>query len=429
MSAHDITSLRAAGEALVRTLIASPFVRPDGLLTRGLGADGAPNSRHCLADLGDYLPFFPLFGGEAFVGAHLAAVERALPDGLLSSQERRAGIPVHTSYEYTDLLQGLFWAAERDPAALSLARCVAERAIRLFRIGRGTCSVVAVGLPLRLSVLDTRDGMFLELLAGRKEVSGSTKAVAGLRDELLAIPAFRAHGLFPMFASRGAAQMLPRLRRAAETYVFMKHNSNAAYGFLALAKRGDTVAHAALDRWTAAFLKEGVGEDGSVVHRARFTASGLADREELATSTHTAIDLLCDISDAFDRQDCLTAARRIADRALAGRGRTGLFPLRASQKDDDLDVQTDMIVALHKLHELSGSAVYADAARVALEAVLTYHRRQEALVLSVDVDTGEVCDGSLKTKFIALFLKALHLALTEKRIYADPALHALIADR
>lgn len=410
-------------------LTSPPILRSDGLLARGLDDAGRVNPLHCLADLGDYLPFLPLFGGDAFVAPHLAAVARALPDGLLPPQERRAGIPVRTSYEYTDLLQGLFWAADRDPVALPLARLVAERAIRLFHLGAGTCSVVPTALPWGLPALDTRDGMFLELFAGRDAIPGAARAVNGLRDELITIPAFCTHGLFPTFAPRGAARLLPRLRRAAGTYLFMKHNSNAAYGLLALAQHGDGAARQALDRWTDAFLKRGVGDDGAVVHRARFTPNGFVDREEFATSTHTAIDLLCDLAHAFGRDDCLAAARRIADRALAGRGRTGLFPLRRSAPDDDLDVQTDMIVALTKLHELSGDAVYGDAARVALDAVLAYHRRQDALVLSVDVETGAVRDGAQKTKFIALFLKALHLALSEKRIYADPALHALIADR
>ena len=120
---------------------------------------------------------------------------------------------------------------------------------------------------------------------------------------------------------------------------------------------------------------------------------------------------------------------RVADAWLRIQGETGLFPNAPGLRHDDLDVQTDMIVALAKVGELTGEDRYREAAALTLDGVLRYHRQDSGYVLRVDVGSGNVISTFMKTKFIALFLKALHLYHDGRKIYGTPELLEVLRDR
>jgi hypothetical protein len=404
------------------------------MLAAGLSG-GRATEAHILSDLGDYLPFLFLFGAERFTREHLRAAASLLDDGLLRPRSHKRGLQIATTFEHSDLLLGLLWHARRtgDSAAFDLADQVARRLRESFQLGAGTRSFFIPALRTAIPILDTRDGLFLELFAEHPELPGSRATASGLLSELLSISTFRRMGLFPALApSSGGAlfSLLPRARRKFATFLFMKHNSNAVYGLLAAARTlGDDAARSALRTWVAAIERHVITEDGYIIHSARLAGESLTSPEIRATSNHTAIDLFSDLAYGLGSDRCLSIARRVADAWLRIQGETGLFPNAPGLRHDDLDVQTDMIVALAKVGELTGEDRYREAAALTLDGVLRYHRRDSGYVLRVDVGSGNVISTFMKTKFIALFLKALHLYHDGGKIYGTPELLEVLRDR
>jgi uncharacterized protein YyaL (SSP411 family) len=274
--------------------------------------------------------------------------------------------------------------------------------------------------------------MFIELFEETSFLENRTVSEV-LAKKLLEIPTFKTMGIFPSFVSSSWGSLLalhPQYKKRFRETMFIKSNANALHGLLSLyQKNNDPKLKAAIEHWFAGVTKHFIDHDGFVIHTAEIEEGRLTKTVTGSASNHTAIDLFSDLANHFKEARYLDAAEHTARAWLSIQGTTGLFPLSPTNRTSDLDSQTDMIVALWKLHELSGKEEYRAAADRALEGVLTHHKQPGGYVLGVNVDSGTIVSAWYKTKFIALFLKALHLYIDGRKIYQNEELFELLKDR
>jgi len=289
-----------------------------------------------------------------------------------------------------------------------------------------------------LFTFETKDGMYIELFVDLYRHYGNDdylRQSERLFEKMIAIDCYRKFNLWPVLVHHPSlagrvALVINRLRRQTETIRLMKNNTNTIFGFLSLYKltKADEVA-LCIESWARAVEKMMISEQGLVYNFAKISGAEVIPYEPNLTVAFTVIDLFCDCTYFLNNQRYLHIAEKVAEFWLATQGRTGLFPLRHNEQSSYLDSETDMIVALMKLHELTGNPAYRDSARRAFGGLLKYHRTDSGYCLSVDKDSGEITDSTYKTKFIALMLKAFILFIENRGIYKDPNLYALLRDR
>ena len=88
-----------------------------------------------------------------------------------------------------------------------------------------------------------------------------------------------------------------------------------------------------------------------------------------------------------------------------------------------------MSIAFIKLFECTGDIRYRIAAEKIVEGLLRHHKSEHGFAMLVNIHTGEVLNASVKTKFVALFIKALHVLRVGGSIYENEQLFMLLKDR
>lgn len=395
--------------------IRTHFVNDEGLLV------GNDTSRPLIIDdLGDFIPFIAYFGDEDLCKAHLEYLQKHVH--TISFQE---------AFKYTDLLLGLLWY-ERLGVHKKLAREVAELLMqrtltRFFNDAPHSFIGYKRFHPL-FRVFNTADTTFIEVFVEYYRMTGDDTFIRRARD--LAYHSarnafFKEHGLLPeLMSARLPRSILNRLDNRSENIRLMKNNTNFGFGLL--------------DLWRET-KDEKIKEffyalaDGFMSHekpKGGMSNLPLLDEPADLLSSFATIDMFCDAHELFGKEQHLAFAERIANFWLERQSdTTGLFPKRDGERMSYLDSETDMIIALFKLHERTDKGVYREQALRALTGLLEHHKGEKGYILEVDVHSGEPLDERYKTKYLALFLKPLIYLHLGEHIYDDCTMSMLMKDR
>lgn len=417
------------------SLLKRDFVLPSGALAmQRVGEDIFPH--HILPDLGDVTPFLLYFGEREFIADQISILAATERDGLLVSEFPTFGISgLAKSYEYTDLLFGLLDCVQLgSPYDVGTVTKRAERAIQTFSLRGNISSFFVAKRKVRLPVIDTRDATFIEFFLDLHELTGDREYVAVAKNifsVLFSLPYYERYGVLPDFGSRlvpwRAARLLGLAPFAQGTVC--KNNSNALFALLALwDSERDADVLSVIERMVNVIMTRAATEDGGV---RKVFSPGREQGDAYLTASFPMLDFSCDAFHLTGKPYFLEQAKRIAGYWLRRQGSTGLFPLWGGGNDSFFDSETDMSVALFKLHELSGNDSYREAAERCLEGIIRYHGERD-YVLSVDVQSSSVRNETQRTKFLALFLKLLILKMEmEKgnRIYSNGFLLKMLRDR
>lgn len=416
-------------------LLKKDFLLKDGsLCLEKVGEKKRPY--HIFSDMGDFFPFLLYFGELEFVGKQIEIFKNMLQDGLWVSEHPTWGIKgLVKSYEYSDLLYGLmsFYEFNRSEENLHLLLENVDRATDVFCFSKQPSSFFLKSFGVHIPILDSRDGMFTELLVDLFDLTGEGKYLEiadNLFRELTAGGFYKKYHLLPNFCGRGIVGSAISLVKK-DFFIkaeIMKYNTNCLHAFLALFKKtGDEKIRKQIENIIES-VKRYATFGGGI---AQFFTPGQAPKEAYLGSSFSIIDFLCDYYHCFKRREDLELAERIADFWIEKQGKSGLFPLYSGKRESFLDFETDMSVALSRLFELTGEDKYRKAVDDCVNGVLKWHGERN-YILSVHTDTGKILNEGQRTKFVSLFLKLMILRIEQskgKRIYSDERLLKLIEDR
>ena len=402
--------------------------------------DGKKSEEPIIKDLGDYLPFFLYFGYTSYCRQHVRDITSQLHNGLLPAQSKLFRIRVTSTYDHSDYLLGLmdYLNYVTDPEIETSLKLTLEAVWRKFFDRRFPSSYISAPLGVALPFFDTKDGMYMEIFADyyktRKEDKFRDRALSLWRT-LQKVRAKSKVQLLPVLVRHQSIKgwalgSMSRIRAQSHTIRVMKNNTNSLFGALSLFEivASDEIARS-IREWVEALTKYMITREGMVYNFGKLKDGSVSPFGPNLTAAFAVIDLLCDLSRCFDEERYLGRAEIIAKFWLSLQGKTGLFPLEPNGRASYLDSETDMIVALQKLHDLSGDPIYAEAAQRTFEGILKYHKRTSGYVLSVDTEKGDVVDGMLKTKFICLLLKVFILFLEGGSVYRNEDVFKLLRDR
>jgi hypothetical protein len=425
---------RSAQEAeRIIALLTSSFVLPNGALAMKR-EHGAVLPYHVFCDFGDIAPFLLHFGKTDFVAGQLQILERTLRHGVLVSEFPTLGVRGWVkSYEYTDLLLGLLDVHQTNPELVSRESVerTLQQVIRLFRYDKKFCSWYFYPLRLPVPVRDTRDGMMIELFVDAQRLLGGERysAIAkSIADQLLTLPWYQKHHLLPTLVT--PSTLTDRLLGQKSTQAeIAKHTTNTLYGLLALLQTtGDNIYDTHIEQMLIAVRDTATHDGGGVVKTYR---PGQAPKKGFLTSSCFTLDFICDYVQVTGKTEWLAYGQTIADYWISRQSALGLFPEFSDGETSFLDSETDMSVSLAKLYECTGDVRYWQAAERCIGAVITQHGQYD-YPLRVSIVDGQPKDTLQKTKFLALFLKAIILLQAYAKgetIYSSPQLHALLRDR
>lgn len=427
-------NLEEEAKRIIR-IIKSDFVLPSGLI--GLEREnGKLKPNHILPDLGDYLPFFVYFMEDDFADEQVNIYEKMVSKskGRLVSEFPSFGLRnLVKSYEYTDLILGLenYDSHKNTEKSRRLYKDSLDIAIKTFKLDRNISSYFHSKSHLHIPIIDTRDGTFIEIFteASRKLNNKKYLDVAkNIFERLVTIPFYSEYGLLPDFHSPGWIKVLLKKEKRFNKATMCKNNTNSLFGFLELYKEtGDREVLFVIDRMLAV-IREKVSISGGI---SEYFAPNKKQTEAVLTSSFPVLDFLCDLFVFTKRKNDLEFAEEIANFWISRQGKTGLFPLKSSEKESFIDSETDMTIALRKLYEITGKEVYKNSADKCFDGILKYHSTSD-YPLSVHIDTGLVINSAQRTKFLALFLKLIIATIRQKmgeKLTTSPMLYNLIKDR
>lgn len=419
----------------VINLLKTDFLMSDGsLCLEKVGESKRPN--HIFPDMGDFLPFFIYFGEKDFVEKQIKIFQSLQQDGFWISEHSTWWFKnLVKSYEYTDLLYGLlsFYGFKKDSFSQTLLESNVQHAITAFNLCGRPSSFYLPKQKKHFPVLDSRDGMFIELFVDLSDLTGENEYLEiaqNLFKWLIKNDFYERYSIFPKFSVFGlmgvtAKVLKPEHFNQAE---IMKYTTNCLHAFSALyRKTGKEEIYKEITKIISS-LKKYVINSGGV---AKFFIPNQPAGEAFLGSSFSLLDFLCDFYYYFGREEDLILAQEIADFWLVKQGQTGLFPLFASQNYSFIDFETDMSVALSKLFELTNKKIYQTAVEKCLDGIFKHHATKN-YILEVDINNGKIINQGQRTKFISLFLKLIILELEKfkgKKIYSNNQLLNLIEDR
>lgn len=387
---------------------------------------------HIYPDIGDYLPFFLFFGEQDFIDLHIAQLRNALKKGILVSEHKTFGLShLAKSYEYSDYLLGLldyYEMTQTETAKDFLFQNVAT-AIQLFKLdSKKLCSFRYTPLNIAIPIIDTRDGMFIEIFVDLYKTFNDKQYLEianSVARQLMNNAHMQTRGYLPDFIAHGWGIVLKCITpKKFSNVTFCKNNTNTLYGLLSLySVTKDKKIICTIEKMVDTLLDAEI----NLVPKYK-------DREDcpaFLTSSFAFIDFLCDVYTETKNIKFIEQAERIALFWLHQQGATGLFPHFSDINETFLDSETDMIVALYKVFEVTQKSIYKDAADRCFQGLLTYHQ-QHGFPLGVNIHTGVICNPIQRTKFIALFLKTiiLYISYSEgKTIYGNVFLYNILRDR
>jgi len=428
--------------------IKTNFVNSEGLVSDSF----PPSGRNLIRDFDDYAPFMLWFGEEGFIGGQIKRFSRYVHEGLPCFSGRVV------SFRCNEYLGGLvaYYRRTSDDLAMSLIRDACRGIRKLLVRQDKICAFHSRRWNITPHIADPRCGSLIEVLIDNRDLVPQhyDEALNGLR-RFIESPDFVEYGLFPSkdYLSNTALQMLSKLNplhyprklsplaftdgwRASFSDLFYlipmgweaqlaKHNTSIMYALIAAFRATEDVTYSAAIIWWIRNFRMKMLEGGG---KSFYYLRGRDSTFKLALN-FPAVDCLCDTYKFVEcEKEVLDLACNMADFWLHKRMKNGLFPMYSGSRSDFLDDQTDMVVSLNRLHELTGNNSYREAANQTLDSILKYHKTKYGFCQSVD-ENCNIVDPTVDPKFNALLLKPLILYLSGTRIYDDDLMQKLMQDR
>lgn len=389
-------------------------------------------SNHIFPDLGDFLPFFLYFGEDDFITSQINLLKKILKDERLISEFSSFGIKnLVKSYEYSDLILGLYdyylYSGTNENHNFLLKNI--EIIIKSFNFNKNLSSFYLPKYKIHFPVVDTRDGTFIEIFAELYVLEKDKKYLdiaENIYRQLKLSSFYKKNKLFPIYIPTNLFASVLRSNKF-KSVAICKNNTNTLFGLLSLYSivQDEDVL---VDIYNIIFeIKKVAMVDGFGVIQNPLREENYAT----LTASFPLIDFLCDFYMTIKDQEMLILAEKIALYWIKLQGKTGLFPLYSNGIESFLDSETDMYIALYKLHEITGNEKYKESAEKCLDGIIRFHGANN-YVLGVNIDSGDVLNSTQRTKFIALFLKALILGIELQKgskIYENKKLFNLMKDR
>lgn len=438
-------NLKAESSEIIKWL-KNDFTMADGLPFASLdGLNGfVDDKRHILNDLGDYLPFVSYYGDNGFCRTQLNVLSNFLDDGVLKPRDQILGIiPVTRAFEHTDLLLGLidYYYQTKTEEAFKMIDNISRGVLKKFYRNKLILSRYLYRINSPLPVFNSIDGMFIELYTELNNLfpdRGYIEIAEELFNSITQIPFFQKTLLFPESYTVGFKGKLikyfPSLKKSELIVNTMKDNTNMIYAFHELYRvNKNPEIRTIIDKWAQSFFNTMVTKEGGVIEKVWLNGNKFEVLKGVSlTSSFPVLDLLCDLTWTFKDASLLSKAKKIADYWIELQSHTtGLFPLEPDKNHSYLDSETDMIIALMKLSEITNERIYRESAERAFQGIIEHHKlkKGKGYSLSVDINSGKVVDYKVKVKFVSLLLKPFILFESRDKIYENSELFNLLKDR
>jgi len=429
-----VTEYRQEAKRIIE-LIKKDFVLPDGRLALRR-QKGVLTQLDMFADLGDVIPFFLYFQESEFIDRQIELFQKNLHKGIYVSEVPTKGFFYFSkSYDYTDLILGLldYYNYQPTETKLRLLLNQIETVIKLFNYTGNFRSFYSPTIKMTIPVKDFRDGMMIELFVELYQVLKDKrylKVAENIYQHIVKNDFFRSNHLFPTYS---VPIGIDRVLKFAGIDIFdqaeiMKSNTNTLYGMLALylVDKNPTILDNIYRTISAIHYKAMTFNNGVIK---TWNVKHPTNRAFMVANSF--MEFLCDFYFYNRRPADLYLAEQIAHYWLQLQAPTGLFPEFSDGRETFVDSETDFIISLYKLYELTSNEKYRQAADKCLAGLLEYHGQKD-YPLKIDVIDGHITVDEQKTKFLALALKPLILMIElsqGKTIYQDKALFSLLRDR
>lgn len=384
-------------------------------------------------DLGDIVPFLLELGKYEILNRIIESLKaRTNTETYLVSRSKTLNRfrGLVKSYDYTDFLIGL---EELNRTCLEtkvngLLKQYIDQTISIFRLDGKHSSYFYPKLKIRFPIVDSRDTTFIEIFCDLSD---------RLNDEYYKDLAFEIFLRFKKIREKEKLSLLPdfdmnyliqKITKSKKQYSLMKNHTNTLHAYLRLYEI--TQNKEVLNEINEIFLN---CCSSFCISKGKFSDSPSTNSSKASLKASFAlIEFICDFYILVKNDSVLSIGLEIANFWISIIGSTGLFPMDSDSTMSFIDSQTDMIISLWRLAGLTGDKTIMDAADSAYHALCEYHGRQ-GYPLNVDVNTGEVIDKTVRTKFVFLFIKAV--IAYDKRcknislLNSQPELRRLLRDR
>ena len=415
------------------------------------GKSGEGNSdKNSLAELGDYLPFLLYFGLNSYAQKQLEIAEDFFDNGFIIMENnpskniiKKAVFGDYTwSFEYTDFILGLLECYEltKNKETLQFAEKMMHKVFYLFGKNGMICNRYYPRLNYRMPISDSLSGMYIELLVDLFKLTNKKEYLEKsnfLAKNWIQVDFFQSYGLFPeLFYLKKYYTILRKneytLKPTQNAYL-TKYNSTMVAGILSLYEvTKDPILKQSLIKWNEGIQSFFQDKDGGLYDHVEIVDSKVVDKGAISITNFAIVDLLCDIYYVTKDDLFLNNALIIAsfwEKQISKE--TGLLPAAVSKSYSSFDGETDFVIAFMKLYELTNQEKYRDAAKSIFNGQLKFHHCEKGYVDKVNIFSGEIVDHNIQTRFVSLFLKAIMVMSSGKKIYDpnDKTFLSLLRDR
>ncbi len=391
-----------------------------------------PAFHSMLAEFADWAPFLYLAGAVPYVKEQFEILARRVESRWELTTPyagwKRAVFPARVNvFHYTDLTLGLLDLSDLgwQGPPLTLADRMFRKVVARHEENGWICQWRLPAWNVRVPVAETTSALFVELALDLAEKTGDPAYPAWARqwgDRFVTLPFFGQTGVFPEHVVLREAFWNRFVRTEPRSARLAKHNLAVAAAFLALWRATREMKfRQAIDWWHQGVRRHFLTDSGGASSIVAFSEKGeVVGRKPPHIKNHGMTDLLCDLAFFLEDPVYLETARRVVDFWISQQSaHTGLLPFEPGSRVSYLDGETDWTVALLKLSELTGEQSYRESAFRILAGVFRHHRTDAGFANGVDIETGEVVDDLVETRYGALLLKPVLFLQAGVPLYAD----------
>ncbi len=420
-----------------------PYYAIDSRTGRPLG------NRDLIPELDDYAPFLWMVGEVDFVTNQVRILKRRMKARkLLFSRPQirkqlgvglpgifRKIIPYTDTQDFVEILYGLIelYELSKSRQYLDLAVSLFDNIVSAFHDLGFLRSFRVYPYGPCFSLSEAMSGMYIEIAADLFRLTGKTEYMdlaVEWGKSWIDTPLFKEYGVFQSIYLAWPWNKLSMFKRVLRRAELAKSNTSMASGLFTLASPPYELkwAEEALRKWVDGLYRCFVTKHFALAHTPR-----LEENEPfgpILSTNFAAMDILCDLFHFTQEQKFIDLPIVIADFFLSHQSEsTGLFPDEIGRNVSYIDANTDLAVTLARLTELTGDGKYLEAGKRALTGVMNHHYCPKGFYRDVDMNTGEVINDIIETRFVSLLLKALVLYRQEILIYSDMRNWSIFRDR
>ncbi len=222
-----------------------------------------------------------------------------------------------------------------------------------------------------------------------------------------------------------------------KTATMMKSNTNMLFGLIALYEVSkDRVIKKRITSLLDSIQKMQLYR-GGFAKSAKISDNTIIDNTVELTQNFAVIDVFLEAYRVFKNEEYLEIATNCAKYWMGRQDRkTGLFPERVEGQKDwyfaKLDQNSDLIVELLKLYEITKKKTFLESAEKAAAGIMKHHQTKTTFAKIVDYRNGRIIKSENEIKYLGGLLKALLLTyhvLNGGKIYRNKTVYSLVRDR